>query len=708
MNVFFEIPKKDYIFLENKMKKFKRLTVGNWKTTLKKPAVKKIPTYSKRFHKKIEKLLRDSGFNILESDYNKPGSDIVAEAGGKKIIVQCKQAEKEKAYYPKMNNLIDEYSRKVQKRNAEIAILALSRYDIPKKYREEKNIKQILKEDKVVIWTSRIIDYYSMVVKATKNYAKYTMFVDWNIRERFGKPIEVPAIKIPQKNYEFFIFAISPEVLLKSAYIARRLYSDKAYQRMVKLSRLKGTSKKEGIKDYLDDQEGVFPTNLVCAFESNVKFDEENKILKIPLEYGSIWLIDGQHRLFSFCHSKTINKNKYRLICSGFNVKNLPRSKITEEEQAKLFVTINQKAKKVTKELLLDLYEMIGKKSRPVEVAKALAERAPFESKIKTVRKSGSISLATFALTPPMERLVSDKGILSKWFGKSRKRKKISKEKCIEILQKYFKIIREVFPKEWENPDKYILSTDRGIRGLLRLCPYVLEYSNGLRQKSKAKKIFEVLRGKFDFRVQKLKGKYYGEGGADVLRDDWIIIIQEKLSDFGPRPQITDTKDVSAGELDKVKEFLEKYFSQFSGEVVGILMFIDETTPDYLKYIPKQCPIKIVITDVKGNKETCKRKLTNVLEGHPEAYIREIFQEIDKDNRANVCHGRWLASKEIKIDLENDLKNDAQNKKHTIKVFDRPHLDNEYRDFRTIWKAPQGILAKKFGKNTKSEFFYPR
>ena len=106
-----------------------------------------------------------------------------------------------------------------------------------------------------------------------------------------------------------YTFSISPDYLLKIAYISHRLKGKASdvstYQRMVSKSRL------NKIKEYISNQ-GIFPTNIVINLDKNrhLRFerakqegDRDEAVfgwLNISPSYKSAWIIDGQHRLFAY------------------------------------------------------------------------------------------------------------------------------------------------------------------------------------------------------------------------------------------------------------------------------------------------------------------------------------------------------------------------------------------------------------------------
>jgi hypothetical protein len=98
---------------------------------------------SKKFHNRIRDLFTKAGFDILKSDYYSPGADIIAGAENVKILIQCKCAQKNNQTFPSIERIIDEYSKKTEREDADRAILVFSGYTVPPKYmEEEKNMKE--------------------------------------------------------------------------------------------------------------------------------------------------------------------------------------------------------------------------------------------------------------------------------------------------------------------------------------------------------------------------------------------------------------------------------------------------------------------------------------------------------------------------------------------------------------------------------------
>jgi hypothetical protein len=158
----------------------------------------------------------------------------------------------------------------------------------------------------------------------------------------------------------------------------------------------------------------------------------------------------------------------------------LRKSLLALKDQAEMFVTINQQAKKVPQELLIDIAIRTDTADRRMKVVNKLKEKKVFENKIKSVDIKGDIHITTFVKTAPMLKLLGDEerriGELSKWYGRRREAKKILREDerdfinfCVNLLEEYFCIVREVLGPKWEDPKTYLAATDRGIRAFLRI-----------------------------------------------------------------------------------------------------------------------------------------------------------------------------------------------------------------------------------------------
>lgn len=213
------------------------------------------------------------------------------------------------------------------------------------------------KNENVVLLNEKDLHYYEQLASHLGPAAKYQFFADMLPGRRIhGLEIRVPALQSRLGKYTCYTFSISPEYLLKIAYVSHRAKGKatdvNTYQRMIKKSRLKK------IREYID-QNGIFPTNIVVSLEGkrHANFEPwasdggkevaKHGLLILTPSYRCAWIIDGQHRLFGYSgHEKAKTSHLSVLAFEG-----LPASK-----QAQLFIDINHEQKSVKRSLLQELY----------------------------------------------------------------------------------------------------------------------------------------------------------------------------------------------------------------------------------------------------------------------------------------------------------------------------------------------------------------
>jgi len=255
------------------------------------------------------------------------------------------------------------------------------------------------KEASVVIFDDSDLTYYEELVKHLGSAARFQFLADMLPgKEVPGLKIRLPAIRLRIGGGDAYMFAISPEFLLKISYVSHRQKgkgSDiNTYQRMMKRARLRK------IREFIEAQ-GIFPTNIVVNIESRMlRFDRavqkgegagdtESGVLgwlDIRPTYKAAWVIDGQHRLFGYSGSTKAAKS--RLVVLAF-------SGIKPGDQAGMFISINSKQKSVKQSLLQELYaELHWEAAEPALRVRAIISKviqslnedktSPFYGRIQT------------------------------------------------------------------------------------------------------------------------------------------------------------------------------------------------------------------------------------------------------------------------------------------------------------------------------------
>src|SRR5216110_268599 len=160
--------------------------------------------------------------------------------------------------------------------------------------------KKRARNGNIIVFDDNDLKYYEDLVSHLSSAAKYQFLADMLPgKEIPGLNITVPAIKTKMGGYICYAFSVSPEYLLKIAYVSHRAKgrgSDvHTYQRMLQKSRL------QKISEYIDE-DGIFPTNIVISLDKKPTFDkreqeteQENAVmgwLHLKTTYKSAWIID--------------------------------------------------------------------------------------------------------------------------------------------------------------------------------------------------------------------------------------------------------------------------------------------------------------------------------------------------------------------------------------------------------------------------------
>ena len=197
------------------------------------------------------------------------------------------------------------------------------------------------------------IRYYNDLSEHLGSAARYqllgNLFAKTEIK---GMDSNVPAIEGKMGTFTYYTFLIEPERLLKLSYILHRNKANHklmpTYQRLIKKDRLKA------IRKFVDEG-GYVPNSLIVSIDTNGKgvvFEQsstrtENNlsrmgILKLPKTYQSLYVIDGQHRLYGYSDSKFASSNSIPVVAFV---------DMKKHDQVKMFMDINENQKSVPKGL---------------------------------------------------------------------------------------------------------------------------------------------------------------------------------------------------------------------------------------------------------------------------------------------------------------------------------------------------------------------
>ena len=390
-----------------------------------------------------------------------------------------------------------------------IATRNIEWYEADEKKCEEENIF-VLKDSN--------IEYYNRLANHLKKAAKYQLLAQIFRNEKIkGLSLVVPATQGKEGRTIFFNFLLRPYDLLKIAYISHKKGDDTddfdTYQRMLTPSRLKKIGK------YIDGG-GQFPTNIVVNIKSprSLRFDKKKDIgtsaygqLYLPSKYASVWIIDGQHRLYGYSYSKrSMKKDSDTTVFPVLAYLNLPSDK-----EAEMFISINCEQVKVSRNLLNEIY------------AGLKWDSDDFEDRIDGLRSRIIMNLNSISTSPIFKRVIvtntkkTDHRCLTinsfvdglkenRFFGEENKDGvtpghltasyspdlKITLNKAVLTIEHYLNLFKSKLNEHWMLGDAPggFLCTNNGIRALLRVLKEIfdhVEYENGEKlHKLKAEDLF--------------------------------------------------------------------------------------------------------------------------------------------------------------------------------------------------------------------------
>jgi len=196
------------------------------------------------------------------------------------------------------------------------------------------------------------VQYYGALVEHLGTAGRYqflgNIFQNTKIA---GLENRVPAIKGKMGGLTYYAFLIEPEKLLKMAYVLHRNKANHllmpTYQRLIKKDRLKA------IRNFVNNG-GYFPNSLIVSIDTsgdNLRFDQNSQnfesvsktgTLYLPQKYHSIYVIDGQHRLYGYSESDYADTNVIPVVAF---------ENLASEKQVEMFMEINENQKSVSKSL---------------------------------------------------------------------------------------------------------------------------------------------------------------------------------------------------------------------------------------------------------------------------------------------------------------------------------------------------------------------
>lgn len=355
--------------------------------------------------------------------------------------------------------------------------------DNDKKRAEEYNIRII---------TEQYLPYYELIVKHLGAAAKYQFLAEFFRNQKIPEleGVKVQATRGKLGGQMFYSFITTPRHLLKIAFVNHRNLNDPdgipTYQRVIQKTRL------NKISQFIATG-GYFPTNILINFTKKVKYDPKYKDeltgvhhgdLYLPSTFKSAWIIDGQHRLYGYSNldDKYLDQNIFVLAFE----------KMKHEDEAKLFVTINQEQKSVPKTIIDSLDgELKWGSDKASDRISAISTRivdilgTELESPLYgRICSEGDSKTLTKCLTLPelkdglkkSELIGSVKNDEIQFGPLSDKSDEDTLKKAYKFLIEYFDLIKEANEEHWEQGKDSYIWTNIGIKGHMLLIRELILY----------------------------------------------------------------------------------------------------------------------------------------------------------------------------------------------------------------------------------------
>lgn len=455
-------------------------------------------------------LLYRMGFKELNFDRNffiqgsddapKRQLDVFAKDDETVFIVECTHArdvgpKSVKTLLDKIAAIRPEVIKAVQKHYGRGSKLKI-KFAIATRNIEWRGADRALAEStRIPIITEEDLNYFNRLTGILKHAARFQFLGRYFEGEKIeGLRTKVPATRGQIGNRTFYNFLISPHDLLRISYISHMSKASnddlETYQRMVKPSRL------TAIGRYIDDG-GTFPTNIVINFKrEDLHFDIQERfdntatgILSLPGQYGSAWIVDGQHRLYGYAYASRKPEDD-RSVVSVLAYKNLP-----VREEIELFVDINTQQVKVNRNLVNEIVsslnvEDIDARKRLDAMCARVALRldshstSPIKDRILTVAQEKSharcLTLTSLADGIAENNLLGSlyrapKGgetmIIAGPLSEPSVDSKLTMNKAVDTLSRYYALFATNLESHWALGDDKggYLCTNLGLRALTQL-----------------------------------------------------------------------------------------------------------------------------------------------------------------------------------------------------------------------------------------------
>lgn len=282
------------------------------------------------------------------------------------------------------------------------------------------------------------------------------------------------------KNFDrpTYTFSMPANDLVRVSYVNRANINKRdlaeAYQRAIKEKRL-GEIANFVLEQSHKSKIEVFPNNIVTNIKEFKLIADENNpnsgTIEFPNKYGALWVIDGQHRLYSFCKIKHENvKNTYRFIVTAY-------PNISLSDQAEIFYTINDKQEGINSDLIMFIQAQLLEKTKGyaarvlLDIDKEKTFTKPIKKGFEERERGAWLKLSTLVNSLTEEGLIN----YEKPSGGLLQKNREDLETPLRILRTYLIYIQKHFKSSWDDGRKGFAQSNQGLAILFIVLKRILE-----------------------------------------------------------------------------------------------------------------------------------------------------------------------------------------------------------------------------------------
>ncbi|MCM8808471.1 MAG: DGQHR domain-containing protein [Candidatus Omnitrophica bacterium] len=502
-----------------------------------------------KFEEEIRNFLKTTGFENVNGGRNFKIGDVQIDAiggfGENVFIIECFASSRKKEGVRKK---LKEFKGVIQTIRNDIKkhpiygrysnqIFALALKNI---FPSDSDIKFSNQKPPVIIWDPDFIEYYEKMSEAVGSYTIYNILGELGIQPTIEYELLVPALKTKLGGFNVYSFWIDPKRLLKYAFVARRERKEENYyQRFISKQRIK-----EMAEDYIDKGK-FYPNSIIVSIEEECKFksfpqwksevdvnlkDIEFGILQLPNKYRNCWIIDGQHRLYSFSKSE----RQHMIPVIAFE-------KINKIKQAEIFVDVNLNQKVVPPDLLWDLIGELSPTSEKGIISNVVKEL----NKKSCLREKFYIPSFGFKRKGQLKFSGMCQAIYnSKLCKKELPTRKINplyddnpekfKKKLTKVLNEYFSYLSRLFTEEYK---RGFIFTNGGIAVMIYYLERIFRYLGKIPNKKNFEKFLnplqEYLQENYSDKkaLESLRLSCNSEGGRKNKTNEFVVYVAQIINE---------------------------------------------------------------------------------------------------------------------------------------------------------------------------------